>query len=460
MIKNYCIYKISNIINNNLYIGKTKANTDRRWGDHIRLALEDSNDENAHEKYSIHEAISMYGLDNFKFEIIRYYTDENAAYRGEKFYIKKYDSFHNGYNETEGGRAPGNNKKITDKEAKNIIKDYLKLDLSAKELMIKYNLAKPCILDILHRRSYLNVKITELMRYNLWLKLHRNHYADDKFRKNCNFLKLNEEDIRGIFKDFSTNNFTLTNLSEKYDTTISNIKWILDRETRKEVKIHKLTLGKVNSILKERQSKIKKTDKLKREEIKENIFTDFERGFSKQEIANKYNISLNRLIKILNSSCWHTIPLKQSLHYLIQPKIIQLLDQDAINIINKYCNGSSIKEIAKEYNKNINLINYILQRKTFKHILIDKNITNILKQKVKQDIKYMNFLEKDIKNIFNTFASGNITITECADIFNSERKNISNVLNRITYAYVIIDPMILSKVQSALIKRQKYSKYK
>ena len=36
MIKKFCCYKITNTLNGKIYIGKTKADTSRRWKDHIR----------------------------------------------------------------------------------------------------------------------------------------------------------------------------------------------------------------------------------------------------------------------------------------------------------------------------------------------------------------------------------------------------------------------------------------
>lgn len=93
------IYKITNIINNHCYIGKTN-NSDRRWIDHQRLAFTEGHKE--YEK-TLYRAMRKYGIENFTFEIIEILEDYSLSGEREKYWISYYDSYNNGYNENPGG---------------------------------------------------------------------------------------------------------------------------------------------------------------------------------------------------------------------------------------------------------------------------------------------------------------------------------------------------------------------
>ena len=101
------IYKITNLINNQLYIGKTN-NFERRWKDHQRLAFSEG-----HKEYdkTLYKAIRKYGIENFSFEIIEELEDYSIAGKREQYWISYYNSYYNGYNESKGGDGgsyPGN----------------------------------------------------------------------------------------------------------------------------------------------------------------------------------------------------------------------------------------------------------------------------------------------------------------------------------------------------------------
>lgn len=90
------IYKITNIVNNKIYIGQTTRNVEIRFKEHLR----------AKDDYPIHKAIRKYGKDNFKVEIIEECANENLNEK-EKYYIKIYNSYngHIGYNASPGGNS-------------------------------------------------------------------------------------------------------------------------------------------------------------------------------------------------------------------------------------------------------------------------------------------------------------------------------------------------------------------
>lgn len=90
------IYKITNKINQKIYIGQSK-NIEYRWKQHIYEM-----NENYKSHYSIHKALKKYGIENFTFEIIEI-TKEEELFDREKYWIQYYNSYNKGYNETVGG---------------------------------------------------------------------------------------------------------------------------------------------------------------------------------------------------------------------------------------------------------------------------------------------------------------------------------------------------------------------
>lgn len=100
---NFCVYKITNLINDKIYIGKA-ANHIERMKTHIIVA------KGGPEKYKksfsvIHKAIVKYGEQNFTIEIISEHETEDDALLAEFNCIKEFDSRNNkiGYNCTNGG---------------------------------------------------------------------------------------------------------------------------------------------------------------------------------------------------------------------------------------------------------------------------------------------------------------------------------------------------------------------
>lgn len=90
------IYIVTNNINGKQYVGQTKDTIEIRWNKHL------DNAKNFPHKQIITQAIAKYGKENFKIEEVARCPIEDLNY-WEIFYIKKYDTFQNGYNMTMGG---------------------------------------------------------------------------------------------------------------------------------------------------------------------------------------------------------------------------------------------------------------------------------------------------------------------------------------------------------------------
>lgn len=91
----YSIYKISNTVNQKVYIGYT-SNFENRKKQHIRsVGKKDS---------KLYRAMRLYGVGSFSFEIIYQSKEKNHTKNTmEAKFIEEYDSYKNGYNGSLGG---------------------------------------------------------------------------------------------------------------------------------------------------------------------------------------------------------------------------------------------------------------------------------------------------------------------------------------------------------------------
>lgn len=90
------IYKITNKLNEKVYIGQTTKTLDIRRKGHIQAAKNGVN-------HHLYNAINKYGIENFKFEEICKANSKSELNYLEAKYILEYDSVRNGYNMGYGG---------------------------------------------------------------------------------------------------------------------------------------------------------------------------------------------------------------------------------------------------------------------------------------------------------------------------------------------------------------------
>lgn len=134
------IYKITNLINGNPYIGQS-IDIYKRW----RQEKEDSKNVNNHSyNYPLMRAFRKYGIGNFSFEIIEECKIEELNER-ERYWIKFYDSFFNGYNQTLGGDATSRQPK---EKILGIIYDLMNTDMSHKDIASKWDISTEMVQGI------------------------------------------------------------------------------------------------------------------------------------------------------------------------------------------------------------------------------------------------------------------------------------------------------------------------
>lgn len=97
------IYKITNDINDKMYIGQTINPVQERFKRHINSAI--NNELNTH----FARAIRKIGPEHFKIEIIDVANSQEELTEKEYYWIHYYDATHKGYNETENKLKCGGN---------------------------------------------------------------------------------------------------------------------------------------------------------------------------------------------------------------------------------------------------------------------------------------------------------------------------------------------------------------
>jgi group I intron endonuclease len=117
----YGIYKITNNLDNKVYIGKSSM-IENRW-DYHRKNYENPTDWDK----TLYKAFRKYGLENFSFEILEEIetNDLDLVDSREVYWIKKLSSHvktGKGYNLTLGGQSLGRHKEITEEKVRLVVK--------------------------------------------------------------------------------------------------------------------------------------------------------------------------------------------------------------------------------------------------------------------------------------------------------------------------------------------------
>ncbi len=198
------IYKITNKLNNKIYVGQSN-NPMERWKQHkLRaIAAQDKG------KSAIHDALRENGIDNFIFEIIGWFENYNDK---EKYYINYYNSLvPNGYNIQPGGQEPPHkygeehhNSLYSQELIDKIIKDLLSKKYTQKEIEIKYKVNQQLVTSInrgiTYRREGLNYPLIKTSKYNC---------NDDIFNKIVYLLKNSQCTCTEIGKYFGFSSSTI-----------------------------------------------------------------------------------------------------------------------------------------------------------------------------------------------------------------------------------------------------------
>lgn len=218
----YYIYKIENKVNHKIYIGLTN-NIDRRHNRHFSDLRH-----NRHDNKFMQSEFNKYGEDAFSFEIVFQgdVTSDEISKLEEK-YVAQYDSYHNGYNQNQGGNfGPANGgSKLTKTDIFNILSALEFMPRPGQVLSDMYNVTKTTI-----SRIKLGTNHCEYYDEYHSLSLEERRAIYDNFCKTTNFYqdkakstvykskrKLSEDQVHMIF------------LNESYSPRLIPIKHLMTK---------------------------------------------------------------------------------------------------------------------------------------------------------------------------------------------------------------------------------------
>jgi group I intron endonuclease len=410
--------------NNKIYIGKTSANPTRRWRDHVRDSLKSK----TKKQLPIHRAILKYGLDNFKFDIIEYLENENLAYLKEIEYISQFKSNKQkfGYNLTSGGRGFGDSgRKLGPRAIKNIFKDYINTDMCTSEIAIKYKINLSSIKDILNRKIYISIAINDETLYQTWLKRHRKFIP--KMNENGKLIKLKARIIPDIFTKFIKLK-SLTKVAKIFNVQISNIEFVLRRQTWKTVPIDSKIITKTQKILNDIRHIIR--DDASRVDIKTQIFKVYPDKNKLNYIGKTYKLSQQKIYNILDMKLWQNIIIESQLLKIIdkiplQRRMKQIIPSVKLTIISLFESGKTIEEISDQLK------------------ISKQKLRHALKLKDPNYGRYSHIVE----NVFDDFIAG-LKINEISKKYNCDRHIVLRIIRRQSYKEVIISELKINLAQS------------
>ena len=151
-MKSY-IYKITNKVNNNIYIGQTSRTVEERYREHLSSAFSKNLDQ------PLYRAMRKYGKDAFEVVTIEECSVEDVNNR-EIYYINKYDSYNDGYNATLGGDG----KPVND--YKQLARDFLNSGLSITQYSKEYHLKVSTIRNALNTSNLMDEYREKHPEYN------------------------------------------------------------------------------------------------------------------------------------------------------------------------------------------------------------------------------------------------------------------------------------------------------
>lgn len=156
------IYKITNDVNNKVYIGLTTKTLQDRFKQHKYKAKEQQT--NKDNKQHLYNAMNLYGEDKFHISLIEE-CDNNILPQREIYWIKQYDSYNNGYNSTLGGEG------VHYYNYDIIYQFLLDNELTGEEIAKQVGCCNQTVYNVAH---YYNINLKSKAAFQRWQNLPKN----------------------------------------------------------------------------------------------------------------------------------------------------------------------------------------------------------------------------------------------------------------------------------------------
>ena len=270
------IYIITNLISNAVYIGCTRTTFHHRLKAHI-WALEGNRHKNSH----LQNAYNKYGEDEFEFNVLCQIEDNDKIYEQEKYYIQKYKQ--NGYtlyNMTDGGEGFFNlseecRKIVGEKNRQRMLG--AKLSDETKHRMSEARKGRK--LSDKQKQALIEANKHKVVSDETKIKLSKRFEGE-----NSNFAKFTNDDIINI-KQMLIDDVDINIIAETFNTSYKYIKSIQYNKRWKHIIIDGWD---------EYVDRLPHKQRIT-QEVKDNIYKDYQCGLGMSDIKRKYNVSYDTI---------------------------------------------------------------------------------------------------------------------------------------------------------------------
>ena len=183
------IYKITNLITNQVYIGQTKNNPIVRWNREKRDASNSLNNT------LLAKNFREYGFDNFQWEVVEECSNENLDDK-EKYWINYYQSFNSGLNMTRGGNGSPSFVKLNPKTLEEIINLLQENILTNRDIANRYSISEQLVCAINTGRMWYQNNLD----YPLRKKEHKQKQLQPKWYDNIDIEQTKIEYAKKIYE--------------------------------------------------------------------------------------------------------------------------------------------------------------------------------------------------------------------------------------------------------------------
>ena len=228
VISMYGIYSITNKITGTKYIGQTKNSFEARWKQHKKKLRA-----NNHDNEYLQRSWNKYGEEAFEFKIVHICDELDILSDLEIYYIKKYDTYNNGFNLTTGGELglydiPEETRIKMINSSKEISRD--KSDYTEHQIFNVKKLLAEGVLPINKISKLTGVRenvIYSVKNLQSWVDVNKD--VNDKLKQ------LNYSEIRNknMLSDLTENNMTFKEISAKYGLQLNTVRVILKKHLQK-----------------------------------------------------------------------------------------------------------------------------------------------------------------------------------------------------------------------------------
>lgn len=242
------IYKYQNKLNGKVYIGQS-TDIEHRYGQHLYDAA--CKDE-SRRKTGVDFAIAKYGINNFAFEIIEECPIEELDER-EKYWIKYYNSYENGYNRNSGGsviRGEEHGMAILTEQQVWEIRDLYGKKVKRSEVFERFKdtgISKRGFLKIWNNETWIGIHDDVYTPENkAWHKNQVGH-SEDQIGLSSLDRTIKQKEINQWLEDYK-NGMSVNAIAKKYNRDNGTVsKYIANPNQVKEVKYKGRAVKNVNT---------------------------------------------------------------------------------------------------------------------------------------------------------------------------------------------------------------------